>query len=155
MPQIIAGQASDLTKTVSQLVKELLENNWPTSAYDPLKAEIGFGTDTWDDYGDIDIHVNPGLVFSRPTTIAWRYSRVEDRVLINLFVRANQQEIPVNAGNAQRKIEEIVKDNAGSLGQGVQMLRWDGWERPFFDTNIKDTWHAIGRASAMYWKVKV
>ena len=155
MPQVIAGQVSDLTKTVSQLVKELLEAQWPTSAYDPLKTDIGFGLDTWDGYGDIDIHVNPGLALSRPTTIGWRYSQVVDRVRINLFVRANQQEIPVNAGNAQRKIEEIVKDNAGSLGQGVQILRWDGWETPSFDKNLNDIWHAIGRASAIYWKVKV
>lgn len=154
MPQVIAGQGADLTKTVSQLVKELLEAQWPTSAFDPLKADIGFGTDTWDDYGDIDIHVNPDRATSSPFTIGWKYSMVVDPVLINLFVRANQHEIPVNAGNAQRKIEEIVKDNAASLGQGVQMLKWDGWERPFFDNNLKDIWHAIGRANAIYWKVK-
>ena len=155
MPQIIAGTASDLTKTVSQLVKELLENNWPTSAFDPLKTDIGFGTDTWDDYGDIDIHVNPDAASSKPATIGWGYSQVVDPVFIHLFVRANQQEIPVNAGNAQRKIEEIVKDNAGALGQGVQILRWDGWDRPFFKNNLNDTWQATGKASAIYWKAKV
>lgn len=154
MPQVIAGTASDLTKTVSQLVKELLENNWPTSAFDPLKADIGFGVDWWDDYGDIDIHVNQDRGSSRPATIGWSYSMVVDPVLINLFVRANKDEIPSNMGNAQRKIEEIVKDNAASLGQGVQMLRWDGWERPFFDNNLRDVWHVIGRATAVYWKVK-
>ena len=155
MPQVIAGQGTDLTKTVSQLVMELLQNNWPTSAFDPLKTDVKFGTDTWDDYGDIQIHVNPDRGSSMPTTIGWRYSQVTDPVRINLFMRANQEQIPVNSGNAQRKIEEIVKDNAASLGQGVQILRWDGWEQPFFDSNIKDTWHAIARASAVYWKVKV
>ena len=156
MPQVIAGTASDLTKTVSQLVKELLENNWPTSAFDPLKTDIGFGLDTWDDYGDIDIHVTEAnRVLSTPYSIGWGYSKVIDPVRIDLYVRKAQEEIPANMGNAQRKIEEIVKDNAATLGQGVQILRWDGWERLFSDNNLKDVWHAIGRASAIYWKVKV
>jgi hypothetical protein len=154
MPQVIAGQGTDLTKTVAQLVKELLENNWPTSAYNPLKSEIGFGLGTWDNYGDIDIHVQAERGISRPFTIGWQYSQVLDPVLIHLFVRSNTEELPVNMGNAQRKIEEIIKDNATALGQGVQMLRWDGWERIFEDKNLQDIWHAIGKASAIYWRVK-
>lgn len=155
-PQIIAGTASDLTKTVAQLVKELLENNWPTSAFDPLKSEIGFGLDTWDDYGDIDIHVVAGPSTSQPDTIGWFRSKVVDSVVIHLYVRKNQEEIPINMGNAQRKIEEIVKDNAGSgLGQGIAMLRWDGWNPIVIDNNLKDVWHGIGKASAIYFKVKV
>ena len=155
MPQVIAGTASDLTKTVSQLVKELLENNWPTSAFDPLKADIGFGLDTWDDYGDLDIHVGADRGISVPHTIGWARTKVTDPVVINLFVRKVQEEIPANMGNAQRKIEEIIKDNAATLGQGVQILRWDGWNNVFLDNNLKDVWHAIGRASAIYFKVRV
>lgn len=155
MPQIIAGTASDLTKTVSQLVKELLENQWPISAFDPLKTDIGFGLDTWDDYGDIDIHVAADRTLSRPSTIGWTYSKVIDTVAINLFVRKVQEEIPQNMGNAQRKIEEIIKDNAAALGQGVQMLKWEGWTTVALDNNLKDVWHAVGRASAVYFKVKV
>lgn len=155
MPQVIAGTSNDLSKTVSQLVMELLRDNWPTSAFDPLNTDIGFGLDTWDDYGDIDIHINAERGISVPATIGWRYSRVEDPVLINLYVRKVQEEIPANMGNAQRKIEEIVKDNASALGQGIQAIRWDGWERIFLDNNLKDVWHAIGRATAIYFKVKV
>jgi hypothetical protein len=156
MPLVIAGTASDLTKTVSELVKELLENNWPTSAYNPLKSEIGFGLGTWDEYGDIDIHVQADRGVSRAATIGWRYTMVTDPVLIHLYVKSNTEEIPPNMGNAQRKIEEIVKVNAATgLGQGIQVLRWDGWERIFEDKNLQDVWHAIGRTSAIYWKVKV
>ena len=154
MPQVIAGTASDLTKTVSQLVKELLENNWPTSAYNPMKSEIGFGLGSWDDYGDIDIHVQADRAESRPFTLGWRYNKVRDPVLIHLYIRSNTEELPSNMGNAQRKIEEIIKDNATSLGEGIQMLRWDGWERISEDNNIQSVWHAIGKASAIYWKVK-
>lgn len=154
MPQIIAGQSTDLTKTVAVLVKELLENNWPTVTYDPIKSDVGFGIDTWDDYGDIDIHVNPDRAISIPATIGWGYSRVRDRITIHLFVRKNREAAPDTLGSAERKIEEIIKDNATTLGQGVHMLHWDGWDRVFIDNNLKDIWHAIGRASAIYWKVK-
>src|SRR6266496_4131949 len=99
-PQIIAGQGSDLTKTIAQLVKELLENNWPTSAFDPLKVDIKFGLDTWDNYGDIQLHVNADKSTSIPSTLGWNRSQV-------------------------------------------------------MDTNLKDVWHAIGHASAIYFKVKV
>jgi hypothetical protein len=155
MPQIIAGTASDLTKTVAQLVKELLENNWPTSAYNPLKSEIGFGLGTWDEYGDIDIHIQSERGVSRPFTIAWKYSMIIDPVLIHLYMKSNTEEIPPNMGNAQRKIEEIIKDNMSSLGQGISILRFDGWDRVFEDNNIQSVWHAIGKASAIYWKVKI
>lgn len=155
MPQIIAGTGTDLTKTVSQLVKELLETNWPTSAFDPLNTDIGFGLDTWDDYGDIDIHVTADKSFSMPDTIGWIRSKVTDPVLITLFVRKNTDFIPVNMGNAQRKIEEIVKDNAASLGQGIPILRWDGWEQIVIDNNLKDVWQVKGHASAVYFKIRV
>jgi hypothetical protein len=155
MPQIIAGQGSDLTKAVPQLVKELLENNWPTSAYDPLKSEIDFGLDTWNNYGDIDIHVKADKSFSVPQTIGWGRSMINDPVLIHLFVKKNQEEIPTSMGNAQRKIEEIIKDNAAALGQGVTAIRFDGWEPIVIDNNLKDVWHAIGRATAIYFRVKV
>ena len=155
MPQIIAGTGTDLTKTVSQLVKELLENNWPTSAFDPLKVDIKFGLDTWDNYGDIQLHVNADKSTSIPSTLGWNRSQVMDTVAIHLYVRKNQEEIPLNMGNAQRKIEEIIKDNAASLGQGVTAIRWDGWDPIFIDKNLKDVWHGIGRTTAVYFKVKV
>lgn len=155
MTQIIAGTVSDLTKTVAQLVKELLENNWPTSAFDPLKSEIGFGLDTWDDYGDIDIHVTADKSVSQPITIGWGMSKVMDSVLVRLFVRKNQEEIPTNMGNAQRKIEAIIKDNAADgLGQGINALRWDGWEKVAIENNLKDVWQVAGHATAVYFKVK-
>ncbi len=154
-PQIIAGTGSDLANTVAELVKNLLSNNWPISSFDPLKSEIDFGLHTWNDYGDIDIHVNADKGISTPDTLGWNRSKVVDPVLIHLYVRKNQQEIPLNMGNAQRKIEEIIKDNAAALGQGISILRWDGWESITIDKSLRDIWHAIGHASAVYFKVKV
>lgn len=154
MTQIITGTTSDLTKTVAQLVKELLENNWPTVGFDPLKSDIGFGLDVWDDYGDIDIHVTAGPSVSSPATLGWTYSRIIDAAVITLYVRKNVDFIPTNMGNAQRKIEEIIKDNASALGQGIMMLRWDGWEKVFIANNLVDVWQGVGRCSAIYFKVK-
>jgi hypothetical protein len=154
MPWVIAGTASDLSKTVAQLVKELLENNWPTAAFDPLKADIGFGLDTWDNYGDIDIHVNADNQFSRYNLIGGTQAENTDHVAIRLYVRKNIEEIPTNMGNAQRKIEEIIRDNVGSLGQGIHLILWDGWDPIFIDPNLMDVWQAVGRAHAIYWKNK-
>lgn len=155
MTQIIAGQATDLTKTIAELVRDLLYNNWPTATYDPVRADVDFGMETWNDYGDIDIHVTAEPATSRPLTIGWLMSQVIDPVLISLYVRKNQQTIPTSSlGGAQRKIEEIIKDNAASLGQGVQMLRFDGWGRLNEGNTIKDVWRINGRASAIYFRVK-
>jgi hypothetical protein len=155
MPQVVTGTGVALTKTVSQLVMELLQNNWPTSAYDPLNTDIGFGLDTWDNYGDIDIHVTADKVVSVPDTIGWTRSRVVDSVFIALYVRKNTDTIPTNMGNAQRKIEEIVKDNAASLGQGVSALLWNGWDPLNVNNNLVDVWRVVGRASAIYYLVKI
>src|SRR5215510_11622762 len=140
MPQVVSGTASPLTSSVTKLVRDLLENNWPTSAYDPLRSDIGFGLSTWDDYGDIDIHVTQDRVVSVPDTIGWGRSKVTEPALITLFLRKNQQEIPATFGNAQRMIEQIVKDNAASLGQGIAMLRWDGWDRIVIADSLKEVW---------------
>jgi len=154
MPQVIAGTASDLTNTIAELVKNLLETNWPTSAYDPLKSEVDFGLDTWNDYGDIDIMVNADKCTSQPATIGWTYSAITESVTINLFVRKNTQAIPSSLGSAQRKIESIIKDNAASLGQGVTAIRFDGWDPVNAGNTILDVWKITGRASAIFFRVK-
>jgi hypothetical protein len=155
MPQVIAGQGTDLTKSVAQLVKELLETNWPTTAYDVLKSDIGFGMGSWDDYGDIDIHVNPAEGESETYDIGGTFSKVTDPVVINLYYRKNVEEIPDLVGKAMRKAEEIIKDNMRTLGQGIPMLLWNGWGEVLEDDNLQNVWHAQGRCSAVYWRVKV
>jgi len=152
--QIVAGTNSGLTATVSSLVRDLLANNWPTSGFDPLASDIGFGLDVWDNYGDIDIHITADRTVSVPSTIGWTYSKVSETVQITLFVRKNADTIPSNMGAAQRMIEQIVKDNATALGQGVTMLRWDGWDRIFIAPSTQDVWQVVGRATAVYWLVK-
>ena len=151
MPQVIAGTGVPLSKTIAKLVKELLENNWPTSAYDPLKADIGFGLGTWDDYGDIDIHVNTDVSTSQAEDSGGTYTKIIDPVLIKIYVRKNADEIPDNIGNAQRKAEEIIKDNMRTLGQGIPLIRFDGWNEILEEDNLKDVWQTTGRASAIYW----
>ena len=34
------------------------------------------------------------------------------------------------------------------------MIIWNGWGEVFEDDNLQDVWHAIGRASAIYWHAK-
>lgn len=155
MPQVISGTGTDLTKTVAKLVKELLENNWPTSAYDPVKADIGFGNGIWDDYGDIDIHVNTETSESRPVVMGGTVSEIFDPVTIHIYVKKNTDEVPDTLGSAQRKAEEIIKDNMSGLGQGIPIINFNGWDRVFEDDNLKDVWQVTGRATAIYWRIKV
>jgi hypothetical protein len=155
MPQVIAGQPTDLQKSVAELVRDLLYANWPTAGYDVLRDDISFGLGTWDDYGDIDIHVNAAAGTSEPYVLGWSYSKVTDPVIIRLFYRKNSEEIPAELSKVQRKVEEIIKDNVANLGQGITMIRWDGWGDIFEDENIKDVWVANGTASAIYWRVTV
>lgn len=153
MTQIISGTGSDLTVTVASLVKDLLEANWPVSGYDPIKSDIGFGLERWDDYGDIDIHVVPDRVFSQPITLGWKYSQVTEYVYINVYVRKNQQTIPTSLGGAQRMVESIIKDNAKNLGQGINELRFDGWSPLNAGNRIQDVWLLTGKASAIFFRV--
>lgn len=155
MPQVIAGQGTDLTKSVAKLVKELLDNNWPIAAYDPVKADVTFGLGTWDNYGDIDIHVNTDVSTSEAEDAGGVLSKVVDSVLIKIYVRKNTDEIPDTVASAQRKAEEIIKDNMSNLGQGIPLMRFEGWDQIFEDDSLLDVWQTTGRASAIYWRAKV
>ena len=116
MPQVIAGQATDLTESVAKLTKDLIQNNWPTSNYSPLKPDIRFGLGTWDGYRDIHIHINPAEGESELYSLGGNYSKVRDPVSINVYVRKNSDEIPDTVGNVTRKVAEIIKDNVANLG---------------------------------------
>jgi hypothetical protein len=155
MPQVVAGQPTDLQKSVAELVRDLLSANWPSSGYDVLKPDINFGLGTWDDYGDIDIHVNAVAGTSEPYVLGWSYSKITDPVVVRVFYRKNTEEIPPELSKVQRKVEEIIKDNVDSLGQGVTMIRWDGWGDIVEDESLKDVWVANGTATAIYWRVKI
>jgi hypothetical protein len=154
MPQVIAGTGSALSKTIAKLVKELLDNNWPTAAYDPVKADVTFGLGTWDNYGDIDIHVNTDVSTSQAEDAGGTMSKIVDPVLIKIYVRKNTEEVPDTVGSAQRKAEEIIKDNMMNLGQGIPLIRFDGWNEILEEDNLKDVWQTTGRASAIYWLAK-
>jgi hypothetical protein len=155
MPQVVAGQGADLSKSVAELVRDLLSTNWPATGYDVVKDDINFGLGTWDDYGDIDIHVNAIAGTSEPYVLGWSYSKIIDPVAVRLFYRKNSEEIPPELSKVQRKVEEIIKDNTASLGQGITMLRWDGWGDIIEDESLQDVWVANGTATAIYWRVKV
>jgi hypothetical protein len=154
MPIVIAGQSTDLTKTVAVLVKELLYNNWPTAAFTPLRADVRFGTGTFDKYKDIHIHVNRASGESESYTIGGDYTKIIDPVSIHVYYRKNVDEVPDTLGIIQRKIEEIIRTNVSSLGQGITAILFDRWDDDIEEDNLKDVWHATGYARAIYWRVK-
>jgi hypothetical protein len=134
---------------------ELLQSQWPVSAYDPLASDIGFGLGTWDNYGDIDIHVTADRTVSTTDVIGGNRSMVTENVLVTLFVRKNADAIPDNMGAAQRMIEQIIKENMLTLGQGITSLTFGGWDRIVIRDNLQDVWQVAGHATAIYWLVKV
>ena len=155
MPIVISGQLTDLTKTVAVLVKELLFNNWPTSAFSPLRDDVRFGNGTYDKYRDLHIHVNRAEGESEPYTPDATYTKIIDPVAIHIFVRKNSDEVPDSLGIMQRKIEEIIRTNIDGLGQGITMLLFDRWADDYEEDNLQDVWHGTGSARAIYWRVKV
>jgi len=155
MPTVIAGQVSDLTKTVAVLVKELLYNNWPTTAFTPLRSNVRFGNGTFDKYRDLHIHVNRIEGDSEPYTADGTYTKIIDPVSIHIFVRKNSDEVPDTLGIMQRKVEEIIRSNMSTLGQGITLIIFDRWSDDFEEDNLKDVWHGTGTARAVYWRVKV
>ena len=92
---------------------------------------------------------------SEPYVLGWSYSKITDPVVIRVFYRKNSEEIPPELSKVQRKVEEIIKDNVASLGEGITMIRWDGWGDIIEDESLKDVWVANGTATAIYWRVKV
>jgi hypothetical protein len=155
MTVVVAGTGSDLTASVTSIIRDLLANNWPGSAYDPVASDVGFGLTTWDNYGDIDIHITTDTTSNMPDAIGSTIYRVRDRVIITLFVRKNADTIPDSMGNAQRMVNKIITENALTLGQGINSVTFDGWDRIIIRDNLQDVWQVAGHATAIYWLVKV
>jgi hypothetical protein len=155
MTTVIAGQATDLTKTVAVLVKELLYNNWPTTGFTPLREHVRFGNGTFDEYKDLHIHVNRAAGESEPYTTGGDYTKVTDPVAIHVFVRKNIDEVPDTLGIMQRKIEEIIRTERLNLGQGITAILFNRWEDDIQEDNLVDVWSCVGFATAIYWRVTV
>lgn len=153
MPWVVSGTVLPPAKSSAKLVKELLESQWPTTSYDPVKSRIKFGLSTWDKSGDIQIHVNTEPAQTRPFVIGGSAQEVTDPVSIRIFLRKNTRTVPDTLESMQYKVEEICLDNQSTLATGYT-FRFDGWGAVFEADNLKDVWQLEGRATAIYCLLK-
>lgn len=158
----VAGQGSDLTTDVEDLVIALLKANWTEtdpaantgSARDP--AKVYFGNDWWDDFGDYQVHVSETTQYTSPINNGWTLFQYDVNVSLDVFVRrlAEDQSDP-QVGKIQREIERIIGLNPGVLGQGVSFARLTEWRQIPDPTNVISVWHMVGNVNVRLYKVKV
>ena len=113
MSQVIAGQATDLPKSMSYILKELIENNYPTSGYTPIKSKIFFSTEGFNvnkSYG-ISVQKNGSPVKTPKSLGQNRLEQYIQSMIIHVWVKRNQPEEPTELFNICQKIETIVNTN--------------------------------------------
>lgn len=150
----IAGHATDLTKTIETLVKELLESQWAET--DPAAADISFGTG-WGaglikNYAIHCLHV---YTTSEPATTGWSTYHYSTTVDVHLFARRTTRSEPDQLRKMQQHVDKIIAQNKAALGQGVSLIRlvqWTAVHDPADLTKIP-YWHLVGQHEAKYYKV--
>jgi hypothetical protein len=150
----VAGQPTDLTKTVETLLKEMLESQW--SETDPPAASVSFGTG-WgagitSNYAVHCLHVS---TTSRPAVNGWSKYLYEALVDVHIFALRTTLAEPDQLRKMQQHIDKIVAQNKTSLGQGVSHIQLVRWIPAHDPEDITDTsyWHMVGQHRATYYKV--
>lgn len=150
----IAGQPSDLTKTVETLVKEMLESQWQEA--DPPAASIGFGTG-WGagitkNYAVHCLHVS---TVSRPAANGWSKYLYETLVDVHVFALRTTLSEPDQLRKMQQHVDKIVAQNKASLGQGISSIQLARWVPAHDPQDITDApyWHLVGQHRVTYYKV--
>ena len=158
----VAGQATDLTSDVEDLIIALLKANWTetdpaaNTGSDRDPGKVYFGNDWWDDFGDYQVHVSETYQSSGTVNNGWTLFQYDVNVALDVFVRrlAEDQSDP-QVGKIQREIERIIGLNPGSLGQGVLWGKITEWRQIPDPSNIISVWHMVGNVQCRYYKVKV
>lgn len=150
----IAGQSSDLTKTIETLVKEKIESQWAET--DPATADIEFGTG-WGagimkNYAVHCLHV---LTTSRPAVTGWSKYMYETLVDVHVFASRVTLAEPDQLRRMRQHIDKIVAQNKISLGQGVSTIKLEHWTTAHDSADIVDRpfWHLVGQHRILYYKV--
>lgn len=152
----IAGQATDLTKTIETLVKELLESQWTET--DPAAADIGFGTG-WGaglikNYAIHCLHVS---TTSEPATTGWSTYKYSTTVDVHVFARRTTRSEPDRLRKMQQHVDRIIAQNKAALGQGVSLIRLVQWAAAHDPADLTKIpyWHLVGQHEVKYYKVNM
>lgn len=150
----IAGQVSDLTKTIEALVKDLLESQW--SELDPPAAEIVFGTG-WGAglVKNFAIHCLHVSTTSEPAANGWSTYRYTTLVDVHVFARRTTRSEPDQLRKMQQHVDRIIAQNKAALGQGVSLIRLVQWTAAHDPVNLTKIpyWHLAGQHEVTYYKV--
>jgi hypothetical protein len=149
----IAGQTSDLTKTIETLMKELLESQWTET--DPAAIDIKFGTG-WGagivkNYAIHCLHVS---TTSAPAANGWSTYLYNTTVDIHVFARRTTRAEPDQLRKMQQHVDKIIAQNKLSLGQGVSLVKLVQWTVAHDPVDLTKTpyWHIAGQHEIKYYK---
>lgn len=150
----VAGQSSDLTKTIETLVKEKIESQWVEA--DPVAADIEFGTG-WGagimkSYAIHCLHV---LTTSKPAVTGWSKYMYKTLVDVHVFASRTTLAEPDQLRRMRQQVDKIVAQNKTSLGQGVSLIKLEQWTTAHDPADLTDTsfWHLVGQLRVLYYKV--
>lgn len=151
---ILSGVGSELTADIEDLISSFLQTKWAET--NPVKTDIKFGDDWWDDNGDFQIHCNETI--TKPTRIAngGQFALYETLVDIHIFCRRlGEMQTDPQLGNMQREIMRIMhlfptQVAAGMLSVTIKEIR--DIPEP---TNIRTVWHSLITVSVIYSMARI
>lgn len=150
-----AGQSTDFSSDLTDLVKTELTDNWNDSTGVVAEADIKFGTDWWDGYGEYQIHVRDPRYEMEPASNDWRRFNVHGFVDIHVFVRKASESRPSQLFDLRREIQRIVGQNVQGI-TGTSYMRWapgGGLVDVTDQTHDTTTWHLRGTVEVYYQMV--
>ena len=125
MSQKIAGTASDLPKSVNYIVLELIQNNYPSTGYTPVKDKIFFSTEGFNvgkSYG-ISVQKNGSPVKTPKSLGINRLEQYRQQCLIHVWVKKNVPKEPTELFNICQKVETIINTNTKNAGYGINSIK--------------------------------
>jgi len=152
-PYVVAGQAQDLAKYPTHIIKELLETLYPTNEPPlPPKSAVKFALDRFLDTADVQISVLEEVKGTKTrqsigVNSLWEFMYMP---VIHVWVRINAETRPFQIDDIKNWIDSIITDNENTMPYGVDSIMCDPPEEIFNsdlrsneneDITIIDTWN--------------
>lgn len=137
------------------MIKSLLTgvNGWNDTTGVVAEADIVFGTDWWNGYGDYQIHVtDPRVDGGEPASNDWRRFHTFAYADIHVFVRSLSESRPDALFQIERELNRIIGQNVQGI-TGTSYLRWapgGGLAEVPEEDSQSNVWHLKGTVM-LYW----
>ncbi|MGD1837500.1 MAG: hypothetical protein ACPKPY_05520 [Nitrososphaeraceae archaeon] len=123
MTQVISGTSSDLTTPNEEVVLNMLETNWPTTAFSPTASEIRFSTMGWTDTKTYQITTEHNDTKIENLSINGKYQKHEAKVNVHLWIRSSVDQRPQSAYDMINKTEQIINENMTNVSHGITSIK--------------------------------